>query len=66
MAVMFLQNGRTITIIASGADDTLRGIECDHSKMEECHEGCGHYACVCGISWDESFEGSYAEELIDV
>jgi len=25
--------------------------------MQECCEGCGHFWCPCGITWDEAFEG---------
>lgn len=32
---------------------------CDHSQMKECHPGCGHFSCPCGISWDEGSEGNY-------
>ena len=31
--------------------------ECDHAQMRECCEGCGHFSCPCGITWDESAEG---------
>ena len=31
--------------------------ECDHAQMTECCEGCGHFSCPCGITWDENFEG---------
>ena len=31
--------------------------ECDHSEMRECCEGRGHFACPCGIAWDEGAEG---------
>lgn len=31
----------------------LAALSCDHSAMAECHPGCGHFACPCGISWDE-------------
>jgi len=31
--------------------------ECDHSQMRECCEGCGHFSCPCGITWDEGAEG---------
>lgn len=27
---------------------------CDHRQMRECHPGCKHYTCPCGVSWDES------------
>lgn len=31
----------------------LEAISCNHSRMTECHPGCGHYSCPCGVSWDE-------------
>jgi hypothetical protein len=31
--------------------------ECDHSAMTECCDGCGHFSCPCGITWDEGSEG---------
>lgn len=34
------------------------GATCDHSQMTECHVGCGHFSCPCGITWDEGFEGN--------
>lgn len=39
----------------------ISGWECDHSDMSECHDGCGHFLCPCGITWDESFEGKTFE-----
>ena len=39
--------------------------ECDHSEMEECCEGCGHYSCECGIVWivwDEVVAGPGEEQ----
>jgi hypothetical protein len=30
--------------------------------MIECHEGCGHFSCPCGITWDEGSEGSDRQE----
>lgn len=36
---------------------TLEGLACDHSGMDECHPGCGHFACPCGVSWDEGAFG---------
>lgn len=30
--------------------------DCDHRRMKECHPGCGHYACPCGLSWDHFAE----------
>ena len=33
------------------------GAFCDHRKMRECHSGCGHFSCPCGVSWDEGAEG---------
>jgi hypothetical protein len=35
----------------------FRSLECDHSQMKECHPGCGHYSCPCGIFWDDGFDG---------
>lgn len=29
------------------------GAFCSHRQMQECHPGCGHFACPCGVSWDE-------------
>lgn len=31
----------------------LAALACDHSSMAECHPGCGHFVCGCGLSWDE-------------
>lgn len=31
----------------------LAAISCDHAAMAECHPGCGHFSCPCGVSWDE-------------
>lgn len=25
--------------------------------MTECCDGCGHFSCPCGVTWDESAEG---------
>ena len=37
----------------------LRGITCNHRRMRECHEGCGHWSCPdCGVSFDDWGEGS--------
>lgn len=33
------------------------GAFCTHAKMKECHLGCGHFACPCGVYWDEGSEG---------
>jgi len=38
------------------------GAFCDHSAMAECHPpadgrpGCRHFACPCGIAWDEGVQ----------
>ena len=37
------------------------GAFCDHAKMAEYHKGCGHFACPCGIAWDEGAEGEFFE-----
>jgi len=39
----------------------FNAIFCDHTQMVECHEGCGHFACPCGIAWDECAEGYFYE-----
>ena len=32
------------------------GATCEHPKMRECHEGCGHWSCSdCGLGFDEGF-----------
>jgi len=33
------------------------GAYCEHDAMSECCDGCGHFSCPCGVSWDESAEG---------
>lgn len=33
------------------------GAFCTHTKMTECHPGCGHFSCPCGVFWDEGSEG---------
>jgi hypothetical protein len=38
------------------------GAMCDHSQMTECHDGCGHFSCPCGIYWDDGAEGHFSEE----
>lgn len=43
----------------SGVAQVLAGIECDHAQMAECHPGCGHFSCPCGVSWDEGAEGPW-------
>ncbi len=41
----------------SDAETVLRGLECDHAQMRECHLDCGHFTCsLCGVSWDEGAE----------
>lgn len=35
----------------------LEAVFCDHSQMLECHDGCGHFSCPCGLFWDEGSEG---------
>ena len=37
------------------------GAFCDHARMSECCEGCGHFSCPCGINWDEGSEGGFFE-----
>lgn len=32
------------------------GAFCTHAKMTECHRGCGHFSCPCGVYWDEGSE----------
>lgn len=44
------------------ARDVLAGLACDHLEMDECHSGCGHFACPCGVSWDEGSEGPWEVE----
>ena len=32
----------------------LNGLTCSHSRMAECHPGCGHWHCPdCGLIYDE-------------
>ena len=32
----------------------LNGLQCLHSRMGECHPGCGHWHCPdCGLTYDE-------------
>lgn len=41
------------------ADDVLKGLECEHPRMFECHPSCGHFHCPdCDLSWDDYGEGS--------
>lgn len=37
------------------------GAFCEHAAMVECHEGCGHFLCPCGVSWDDGSEGEFFE-----
>jgi hypothetical protein len=37
----------------------LESLFCDHTQMAECCDGCGHFSCPCGITWDEGFEGPF-------
>lgn len=41
------------------------GAYCDHADMAECHPGCGHFTCSCGLTWDEGSEGSGLFSLFD-
>jgi hypothetical protein len=39
-----------------------KGATCEHETMTECCEGCGHFSCSCGLTWDENAEGGPLEE----
>ena len=29
-------------------------VQCDHKRMKECHDKCGHWHCPdCDLSWDD-------------
>ena len=43
--------------VASERVARLAAIDCGHSAMTECCDGCGHFSCPCGVSWDEGAEG---------
>lgn len=36
-------------------EQILRGVACDHERMTECHPGCGHWSCSCGLIWDDGW-----------
>lgn len=41
----------------------MTGLTCEHPRMVECCDGCGHFSCPdCGLYWDEEAEGSTMEE----
>lgn len=61
-------HGDPMTIDAGHGDQTRRvvaipplGAFCDHAKMTECCDGCGHFSCACGVAWDEESEGGFFE-----
>lgn len=34
--------------------EILKGLECAHAAISECHPDCGHLRCPdCGLEWDE-------------
>ncbi len=39
--------------------EQVEALFCDHTDMEECHAGCEHFSCSCGIVWDEGAEGHF-------
>lgn len=42
----FVSQRQTVSILV--------GLGCTHSRMRECHPGCGHFECPdCGLTWDE-------------
>lgn len=45
--------------------ELLERMSCDHSQMTECHPGCGHFSCPCGVSWDEGSDGGYYEDATE-
>lgn len=44
------------------SDPIPSGATCDHSDMDECCEGCGHFSCSCGLSWDDEAFGHFEDE----
>ena len=38
-------------------EEMPKGATCEHENMIECCEGCGHFSCSCGLTWDENAEG---------
>lgn len=44
----------------------FEAVFCGHERMAECHDGCGHFWCPCGIIWDDGAEGGpFDDELYD-
>ena len=37
------------------------GAYCSHVRIRECHPGCGHWSCPCGVSWDDWGEGGVSD-----
>lgn len=38
------------------------GAFCKHEGMAECHPGCGHFHCPCGVEWDDGADGYFPPE----
>ncbi len=55
--------GRRVMVIRKLAE-VPKGATCEHENMKECCDGCGHFSCSCGLSWDEA-EGGPPLETVD-
>lgn len=53
--------GHRVMVIRKLAE-VPKGATCQHENMKECCEGCGHFSCSCGLSWDDNYEGGPLEE----
>ena len=55
--------GRRVMVIRKLAE-VPKDATCEHENMKECCDGCGHFSCSCGLSWDEA-EGGPPLETVD-
>lgn len=55
-------NGTTAAPLKAKRQPLPPGATCSHENMAECHPGCGHLSCSCGLEWDEGAESEPFDE----